>query len=293
MWKFYALESLIQVLWSVTPSASRHVLAFWPVEAYIALRFTLSGSLFLIVALFTRPRVRIARRDLPPLAVLGILTYGVASLGTLYGLKLGGVVTFALASGCNAVITALASVYVLRERWGKGLLAAIALSVVGSVCLAWGKYQLASRGVALGSLLLVWFAYASEATGFVFSKRFTGRYPLPWYLAILQLSAGLFLGLVAFLSHPQLPALASLPLSCWAALTYVVIFSCGICYAVHYWLLRYLPGHRLAFFDSIHAASAATFGVLLFGDPLNGWMMAGGFLLLASVWAVNAGQHAS
>src|SRR5688500_1104228 len=105
MFRYYAIAALVQIVWSLTPSASNIVIQYLSVGTYAALRYSISGLLFLAFALWRDRRLRFRARDLPALAGLGVVTYGLSSLGTLHGLKLGGVVNFALASGLNATIT--------------------------------------------------------------------------------------------------------------------------------------------------------------------------------------------
>jgi drug/metabolite transporter (DMT)-like permease len=284
--QLYLIEAGIQMIWGLTPSASRLILNYWPVEAYAALRFTLSSLLFLGVALWQQPSLRVRRRDITAMGLLGILTYGLSSIGLLTALQRGGVITFALASSANAMITAVISVLCLRERWSSGLTMAIALSVVGSLLLVWGKYDLSSASIAWGSVGLVWLAYAGEAFGFVFSRRYQRRYPLALYCGILQGSGAIFLWMVSAAGH-RLPTSFTGPPLVWEALAFVCLFSCGLCYGVHYWLLRFIDGHRLAFFDCFHTVAAALTGFLLFRENLNIAMLAGGGLLIGAVWAVN------
>jgi drug/metabolite transporter (DMT)-like permease len=285
------LEVVIQLLWSVTPSASYVVLQHFAPEVYIALRFAVSGAAFLTFALLRGPRPRVRAGDWPRLILLGVLTYGVASLGACLGVKWGGVLTMSLAGGANAVLTSLLAALVLSERVGRGLLFAGVLSVCGSILLAWGKSDLATTNIAFGVMFVVWGGFLCEALGFVFSRHFTARYPLPFYLGVLQLSGACAMAVVAAVSHHGLPPLVALPASVYASFAYVTVISCGLCYTCHYWLLRHIDGHRLAFFDGVHTLGASLLGVALFGDPFNSRMLLGGGLLVGAIYAVNAGRR--
>jgi drug/metabolite transporter (DMT)-like permease len=282
----YGVEIGIQVLWGLTPSASHFILTAWPIEAYAALRFTFSSLIFFVAALLIQPSLRLRRRDLTAMVFLGFLTYGAASLGLLTALQRGGVITFALASSANALITALASVIVLSERWHRGLTQAIGLSVAGSLLLAWGKFGISTAEIAFGSVGLVWLAYLGESLGLVFSRRYQQRYSLALYCAILQGSGAAFLWIAAAATHRLPPSFAAPP-AVWATLAFVVLVPCCLCYGVHYWLVRFIDGHRLGFFDCVHTLAAALFGYLLFGERFDAAMVAGGVLLIAAVWTVN------
>lgn len=282
----YFLAALIQLVWGLTPSASRLILDYLPVEIYSAIRYTFAGMLFLVVARIRHSRWTASREILPKLIGLGIVAYALDSLCTLYGLKIGGVLSFSLASSLNAMITAVVSIYFLKEKVGSRFYAALALSVGGGVFLFWGKAGVSSAQVAGVSLLLIWMAYVFEAMGFVFSRKLRGQVPLEEYLGILQLSGGLFMWGVCLALGRSPVGVTEMPPMAWAALAFVCCIACGVCYFLLYWLLNFVEGHRLAFFDCFHTLSAAVFSVLFFDDPYNWRMVAGGCLLLTSVWTV-------
>ena len=78
-----------------------------------------------------------------------------------------------------------------------------------------------------------------------------------------------------------------MPVQGLAALAIVCLISCCLCYLVLYWLLNFVAGNRLAFFDCFHTLSAAAFGAVLFAEPFNAKMLAGGALLTAAVVVVS------
>lgn len=283
---YYLLASLNQFIWGLTPSASKVVLTYLPVESYSAIRYTFSGLLFLIIAVIKQGKLRVSWEDLPKMAGLGILAYGINSLGTLYGLQIGGVLNFALASSFNAVITAGISILFLKERPKGYFIVAGFLSVIGGFFLFLGKYDVSNLRIAGGSLLLIWIAYALEDLAFVYSKKWKKRYPLYEYLAILQLSAGVFMWGVSLVKVGPPTKILDMPLIGWAALSFVCIFSCAIAYFILYWLLNHLDGHKLAFFDCFHTIAAAFFGAVFFREPFNAEMLIGGILLLAALIVV-------
>jgi drug/metabolite transporter (DMT)-like permease len=278
----------MQLVWSLTPSASNVVIRYLPVETYIALRFSLSGAIFLAWTLVRHGLPRITREDWPRLIALGVGNYGLASLGTLYGLKIGGVFNFGLASSVNAVITATTAIIVLRETVGRGFFLAVPLSIAGSLLLFAGKNSLAGAQVAAGSLLCVTGAYLCEALGLVHSRRYRAKYSLAGYLAVLQLSGAAALWIVVAASgRGGASALLHMPPVAWVSFLFVAIVACVLCFGIHYWLLGHLDGHRLAFFDCFHSMGAAFWGVVLFEEPFNATMLWGGALLAASVLATN------
>ena len=232
-------------------------------------------------------RLQVRRHDFAFIAVIGILAYGIDSLGTLYGLKLGGVLNFALASSLNAVITAVVATIILKEKPNRYVGIAALLSISGGIFLASGKYDLSNFQVAAGSLCLIWGAYVLEALGFVFSRRFKTKMPLTEYLAIAQLSAAVFMWVLSRAMGHSPAAILDLPEVGVASLIFVCLISCCLCYFLLYWLLNFIEGSKLAFFDCFHTFSAAAFGAFLFDDRFNFKMGLGGAMLAAAVLTVS------
>lgn len=226
MFKYFILAALVQTVWGLTPSASKIVLDYLPVEGYSAIRYTVSGLIFLGYSLATYGRLSVCAVDLPKMALIGILAYAVDSLGTLYGLKLGGVLNFALASSMNAVITAGVAILILKEQVSKKLLTSAILSIAGGLALFLGKYDVSTFEIAAGSLLLIWGAYVFEALGFVFSKKYKERMPLTEYIGILQLCAACFMWSFSFAADRLPTGLVHMPFQGWASLIFVCLISC-------------------------------------------------------------------
>lgn len=285
---YFLIAILLQVVWGLTPSASNVILNFIPVELYIALRFSISGLIFLGFSRIVHGPMRLPRGSLYKLAPVGVLTYALSSLGTLYGLKLGGVLNFSLASSMNAVVTSAVVLILLRERAHPYFRWAGVLSVIGAVLLFIGKSDTSNFKIAGGSLVLIWLSYGFEALGLVFSRKTKRLMPLTVYMAIVQLAAALFMwGMVAMQPVQGFDKLQEMPTQGWLALAYVSLIACGVCYFVLYWLLNHIEGHRLAFFDCFHTGVSALLGVLIFHESINTWMIVGGVLLILSTTVIS------
>lgn len=94
-----------------------------------------------------------------PVSLLGLFGYGIASLGTLYGLKIGGVSNFALLSALGPVVISTVSILLLKERPHRLFYVALPLCVVGLALLVIGKYQISSLHIAGYSALAILAGY--------------------------------------------------------------------------------------------------------------------------------------
>ncbi len=283
---YFLIAACIQALWGITPSASQIVLRYMPVEQYATIRYLFSSAIFLSVSFAMKGSFQVSRTLFPKLAFIGVLTYALNSLGTLYGLRVGGVLNFSLASSMNAVVTALVAIIVLRESAHRNFKIAALLSVCGGLCLFWGKLDVSNFQIAAGSLCLIWSAYILEALGLVFSKSFKNILPLTEYIGIMQLCAGSFMLGITTAKNGWHVTTFAMPAEGWLALSFVCFVSCCLCYFVQYWLLNHIDGHRLAFFDCFHTIVSAFLGVAAFSEPYNIKMLIGGGLLLGAVFLI-------
>lgn len=274
------IAAILQIVWGMVPSASKLVISEIPVELYISLRWTISGMIFLIWIFFHRSWVGILKKQTVWVSLLGIGGYAIASFGTLYGLKIGGVTNFALMGALNPIITSVVAIIVLRERPTKLFYVALPLCVSGLLLLVLGKHHISSWEVALSSSALIIGATVLEAIIFVYSKRLRPHFSSTQYLTISQLSAAAFMWLLQIGVYQQFNAIQNLTARGWGAAVFVSSVACVLCYLILYWLLNYLDGHRLALFDGLHTISATLFGFLFFNEILNGLMLSGGILLL-------------
>lgn len=286
--KYLLLAAFVQILWALTPSASNIVIQEISVELFIAIRWTISGLIFLFAALSFKKKIDWSPKMLPKYFLLGVSGYGLSSIGALYGLKIGGVVNFALLSSVNPIVVAFMSILLLKEKVDRKYWIAAPLCVFGLVIMVMGKYELSGASVAISSALLILMCYFFESLPFVFSKKFSSKQSLIGYMAILQLSAAIFMWGAQIAHFKQFSELASLSLRGLGAMIFVSVVACVICYALLYWLLRFIDGHRLAIFDGIHAIFAALYGVWLFNESFNLLMVLGGGLLITSLYLANS-----
>lgn len=277
------IAASLQIVWGLVPSASQLVIQEIPVEAYIALRWTISS---LILLFFLRLRYQwmpsINKKTLT-VAALGVGGYALASFGTLYGLKIGGVTNFALLGALNPIVTAFIAILFLREKPHLKFYAALPICVLGLVTLVVGKHQISSWNIALTSAALIIGAAVLEAIIFVFSKKLKAHFTSMQYLMIAQLGAALFMWLSQLVFYHQEATILHLSAKGWLAALFVSVVACVLCYGTLYWLLNHVDGHRLALFDGLHTLSAALFGFIFFNEVLSASMIVGGLLLLSGL----------
>lgn len=281
--KLLLTAALLQIIWGIVPSASNAVISEIPVELYITIRWTISSLLiFIFLRLTSNWSPKFDRNTLLVMG-LGILGYAIGSFGTLYGLKIGGVTNFALMGALSPIITSVIAILALQERPARLFYLALPLCVLGLILLVIGKHEVSSWSVAFSSSALILGAAVLEAIVFVSSRRFKAHFTSFQYLALSQLAAATVMWILQFCCLHQISRISHLSWNGWLSAFFVSIVACILCYAVLYWLLNYIDGHKLALFDGLHTISAAAFGWYFFNESINALMIAGGAVLLVGL----------
>jgi len=271
-----------QLMASTIPSASKVIVSNFAVEPYIALRWSISAFAFGCVLILTKARCSWEPRLIATVSALGLGGYVLASLGTLYAVKIAGVSFFALLTLLSPLIVVALSPVVLKERISRATWLALAIAVGGLTLIVGGKVEVSSMRSAAVAAVLVVAAYTSESLTFLYSKPFQSRLPLVQYLFVAQTAAAGSMWLASFAMYPGerlIPPNGGI----WAAIIYVALVSCVGIYFVWYWLLKHLQGQQLGVLQYLHGIAAALLGVALFGEALSWQMIAGSLLLLLGI----------
>ncbi len=281
--KLFIIATILQLVWGLVPSASQVVISEIPVELYIAIRWTISGLIFLAYLLLSKKWRLPSARDFFRVSLLGIGGFGLASFAMLYGLKLGGVSNFALTGAASPLITSILAILFLKEKPHRLFFAALSICIAGLVFLVIGKHEISSLQIALSATGLILTGSIFEGMVFVFSKRYASKLTAFEYLAIGQLMTAAFMWILQFTTFHQIDRITDLSPRGISAALFVSIVACVLCFSVLYWLLKHLDGHRLALFDGLHSLSGTLFGVFIFHERMNSWIASGGILLLTGL----------
>jgi drug/metabolite transporter (DMT)-like permease len=231
------------------------------------LRYAIGVCCLLPVVLLSA-RVRFARQDLLPIALLGITQFGILIALLNVGLAYIPSARAALIFATLPLLTMLLSAALGRERLTATKSAGVLLTIVG-VGLALGEKAL-QRGDAAHVWIGELAVFASAVSGAVCSvlyRPYLRKYPtLPVsalamlasvaVLAILAAGEGLFGALPRFTSRG------------WLAVLFIGVNS-GIGYYLWLWALSHAPATQVTVFLSLSPVTAAVLGALLLSEPVS------------------------
>jgi drug/metabolite transporter (DMT)-like permease len=246
------------------------------------LRYAIGVACLLPLVLLSA-RVRFARRDLAPIALLGIIQFGILIALLNFGLRLIPSARAALIFALFPLLTMLIAAALDHERLTAAKSAGVLLTIAG-VALALGEKLLApdrAGGAWLGELA-VFAAALSGAACSVLYRPYLRKYPVLPVSAFAMLASVGFLALLAagegfFAAPPRFTA------GGWGAVLFIGIGS-GAGYYVWLWTLRHATPTRATAFLALSPLTAALLGALLLGEPLTPWLLSGLACVVLGLW---------
>jgi DME family drug/metabolite transporter len=274
------------VLWGTIGVASKGVFEHSALDAVsVTWIRTLMASPICILAVWLsggRRLLTFSRRDL-----LGMIGLGIALIfyqwSYLAAVEQIGVTTTTLISLCGApVIVAILSAFILHEKLSHPQLVALAGALIGTALLIGQPTEMEGGNGALGVLYALGCALgiAVHAMG---SRRVAGRvHPL------VVLSIGFSVGAIALAPlvfarglHPHADPTA------WALLVYLATVPSFVAYFFYQRGLRDVPASMATIVTLLEPMVAAVLAWLFFDERLGWNGLAGGALLLVSIWILS------
>lgn len=245
------------------------------------------GCLILAPVVLAIGRPRFARRDIAPIAVLGILQFGVLIALLNLALQYIPAARASLIFATFPLLTLVLSAATRRESLSARVTIGVTISILG-VALTLGESAVIADTDGPDADIDAWIgagaALGAAFTGAVCSvlyRPYLQRYPtLPVGFVAMAASVA-FLAVLAtgegfFNAWPQLDTIA------WAAVLFIAVSSAGG-YLVWLYALRHALPTRVTMFLGLSPVTAALLGTLLLGEPLTAGVVGGLVLVVAGL----------
>jgi len=230
--------------------------------------------------------VAFSARDWGLFAVLGLGVLG-NHLFTLFGLRYIGAAAAGVIIGASPVITALLSSLLIRDVPFSAVWAGCALSFAGVALVSAGGDATAGENPWLGGTLVM-LGLVSWALYTIGGRRTMERFsPLTVNWTTLGLSLLLQIPLLWTDQKMMVAGVASVPLSGWVALAYLIVFATALGQQAWLYGVQGVGPSRAGVFINLIPVSALVFSALILGEHIGLKEVAGIALTLAGVWLVN------
>lgn len=266
-----AAAALVGVQVGAATVASRFAL---PETDPVSLGFMryLIGALSLAPFVLAQPLPRFRRRDLLPMAVLGIIQFAVLIVLLNIGLRSVPAGRAALLFSAFPLLTMLLAAGLGRERLTTRKTLGVALTMIG-VGMALGDRIWAGAAIGLQGELAVLGAALCGAICSVLYRPYLQRYPALAVSGFAMLASVVFLAVVGVICGGITNPLTLTPLAAGAVVFTGV--SSGFAYFILLWALAQTTPTRVTVFQALAPITATGLGILLLGESVSGRFIAG------------------
>jgi drug/metabolite transporter (DMT)-like permease len=287
--------ALVYVFWGSTYLGIQVAVERVPPILLAGTRFTVAGGLMLVFCALTGRSVRVSRRQILELAVVGFLLLSVSNSALAWA-------EISLPTGLSALLVAIVPIWFLLverfllptgDRVTRSGTAGVALGGLGVGVLFWPKL---ATGPTLGwaqlaACLALLASSFTWAFGSVLSRRFkVALDPLAasgWQMlcaGVINLGAAVALG-----EHRR----ATWNVTSISAIAYLVVFGSWVGYSAYIWLLRHVPTSKVATYAYVNPIVAVLLGWAFLGESLDRYIIAGAAIIVPAVALVTRSEHAA
>lgn len=240
----------------------------------------LVGAGCLLPVVWRSGAAKVQRRDLPPIAALGLVQFGLLIVLLTVGLQTVPAAPGALIFATSPLFALALGIGLSRERWSAGKAAGIGLAMAG-LAIALGPGVVRLSGSAFGYLAIAGAA-SCAAIASVWSRPYVRRY------GALPVSAVAMAATVSVLAVPALGSrvfndLAGFSARDVAAVLFLGIGS-GIGYVMWLYALKSIAPSTVTAYLMLGPVTALLLGALFLDEPLSVSSVAGMAVLGGGLW---------
>ena len=280
--KAYLSMIFVNVLWGLSFIASKHALSngFEPFTLALA-RFAIA-SVILLPILFKRDGLSFPRKDLGRLLLSALLGMTLYFLFEYKGLERTSASTASLIVAAVPAFTLVYNVLFLKKRYPRVCYLGVITSLLGVYLIVrYGSVE--SGDTLLGNLLVLgaapcWVAYIEVTAGLM--HRHSSLTVTAWQSVLAALT-------LLPCALTERVDLALVPAMSWAAVLYLAILCSVVAYLLYVQATKTLDPLKIALFININPLAAVLGGMILLGEALSPIQLAGGIVVLVSIFLVN------
>ena len=281
--------ALVYVLWGSTYLAMRVVVRDVPPAMMGATRFLISGSIMLAACALCKQKLALTRKDLLPLASIGILLLCTGNVGVAWA-------EVTVPSGLAALIVAVVPIWVaIIEAWvlrsdrlsAKGVVGLL-LGTSGLAVLLWPRLFSTLGHDELKGMVILMVASLSWSCGSIISRR-------------SQLSIGPFaatgweMAIAGVANLSIATALGDFHRTVWThhaiwSIAYLVTGGSLIGFTAYIWLLDNVPTAKVATYAYVNPIVAVLLGALILHEKIDGYILGGSAVIIAGVALVTTSK---
>ena len=276
-----AILAILSIIWGLAFVAIKYSVTFLSPVNLTLLRWFLASGAFLALAPFLgRLKGRFQLEDLPRLALVSFANVVSYHLTLNFSES-------SISAGLAVLITSMGPVFILllswlflAERHGKNVLIAVSVAFAGIIILSVGS-DMSARGSSFYGILEAMGTALSYSVFAVFSKPLVMKYGAVPVTIWTGLSGTLML--IPLVSGSFFSQVSSLPIEGWISMLYLSMASTVLGYMIFYTLVNRGAVSRLAVQLYLIPLVGVIGGVVLLGESISVYTVAGGAAILLAV----------
>ena len=280
---------LIILIWAINFSFIKIALDEFSPLAFNGIRLAFASIILVLVLFITKQGLKVPKKDIWKLVILGIIGNTVYQLLFIHGINLTTASNTSIIMAMTPASVALLSSLFKHEKihWAAWL--GIALSFMG-FCLVITKQPgtfVFSWENLRGDLMifcgnLVWAVYT------VFSKPLLGRItPLKW--SSLTLGVGTVLYLPFCVPAISRQDFRQISFKAWAMLAFSGIFALAISYVVWYASVKRVGNSKTVIYGNVLPIFTVIFAYIFIAERIGFWQAVGALIILSGVYLTRSG----
>jgi drug/metabolite transporter (DMT)-like permease len=259
--------------------ATRFVIPQTAPGSLALLRYAIGVCCLVPAIVMTGRQVRFERRDVVPIALLGVTQFGILIALLNFGLTSISSARAALIFAVLPLLTMVLSAALGQERLTLAKSAGVLLTI-GGVAVALGDKAL-ERGAWIGEVAVFGSALCGAVCSVLY-RPYLKKYPTLPVSAFAMLASVVFLSVIAagegfFNAPPRFTA------GGWLAVLFIGANS-GVGYFLWLWALNHAPATRVTVFLSLSPVTAALLGALLLAEPVSTRALFALACVVAGLW---------
>lgn len=270
----------VMVLWAANFVVVKTTIPVLTPVGYAFLRFALAGIVLLAVCRWREGSIGIPRRDIVPLAGLGLIGFGIYQTLWSTALNSTSVGNSALLIGSTPVFTALVASLLGVDRLDRIKVLGVAIAF-GGVAIVAASHGLTFGSSAVGDLLTVaaavaWAFYVTIGAGVL--RRFSALRATAWTVTF----GALFLAPIGLWQLGGIDPAQVGPVQI-GAIAYSGLLSSALGNVVVFWGISLLGPTRITNLQFLPPALAIVLAAVFLGDPILAGQVVGGLVIVAGV----------
>jgi drug/metabolite transporter (DMT)-like permease len=248
------------------------------------LRF-LGASLVMLAFTLPRTRIRVEWRDLPPIAVLGLIQFALFAWFFSASLQFIPAARGALVLSTQPLLTLGLAVALKRERFTLAKAAGGIVALLGVAFALGDRVSVPGSDTMRGDLLM----FGAAVTGSIYNV--TSGYYLRKYPALVLCSVMLPIGALALLSAIAVggdwSGFFSFSWRGWLAIAYLMTIGGAVTFFLWIWALEHTTPSRVAITVTMNPVAAVILGTFILSEPVTWRLLAGLAAIIAGITLAN------